>query len=112
MAKEHNFDCTWTWNNTAPSGTFLAVIPLTDSEHGLLPLQFWYDPGEDYSWTLQHQQHSTPVPEYLDPMSHNNLLNNYLETVKVALPDWLIDGLMEQGKRKSTRKIRKDTFTY
>ena len=30
--------------------SFSAVIPVTDSEHALLPLQFAVDPGPDFRW--------------------------------------------------------------
>ena len=30
--------------------SFLAVIPVTDSDHTLLPLHFSFDPGPDFIW--------------------------------------------------------------
>jgi len=29
---------------------YLAVIPVTDSDHVLLPLQFAVDPGQNFQW--------------------------------------------------------------
>lgn len=33
-----------------PLSSVSAVIPLTDSEHKLLPLHFAVDPGKDWEW--------------------------------------------------------------
>lgn len=35
---------------TAALSSAPAVIPLTDSEHKLLPLHFAVDPGKDWEW--------------------------------------------------------------
>lgn len=35
-----------------------AVIPLTDSEHKLLPLHFAVDPGKDWEWGKDDKDHS------------------------------------------------------
>lgn len=35
---------------TASLSSVPAVIPLTDSEHKLLPLHFAVDPGKDWEW--------------------------------------------------------------
>ena len=90
-----------------------AVIPLTDSSHSLLPLHFATDPGEDFDWDrgyppqpAHHHHHQDggggslvppPPPSAiyssfsLHPNTQLNLLRNYLEIVKVALPDWFLD---------------------
>ena len=60
-----------------------AVIPVTDPDHALLPLHFSVDPGTTHDW-----QDLPPRPDAAD---HLNLLNSYLELVRVPLPEWLID---------------------
>lgn len=37
-------------NTSSFCPSFLAVIPLTDSEHKLLALHFAVDPGRDWEW--------------------------------------------------------------
>lgn len=53
-----------------------ALIPLTDYENALLPIQFCIDPGKDFDWTnydgskgnwgLNDREHITLLKEYLD----------------------------------------------
>ena len=64
-----------------------AVIPVTDSSHALLPLHFSVDPGPGHDWKLNTLS-PTMVP---DPSDQLNLLNSYLDLVRVPLPEWLVD---------------------
>ncbi len=77
-----------------------AVIPVTDSNHDLLPLQFAYDPGENYSWQRDDEETEVCPPlenvvfvaqEPLERNVHIALLGRYLELVKVELPEWVVE---------------------
>ena len=82
-----------------------AVIPVTDSEHNLLPLHFSFDPGPDFIWeNLVNESATDPSGVISYNSSYNtylggerkenenlDLLKLYLELVKVPLPEWLID---------------------
>ncbi|KAJ9577712.1 hypothetical protein L9F63_005705, partial [Diploptera punctata] len=57
-----------------------AVIPLTDSEHKLLPLQFSIDPGELYDWGTDEHKLTLTKKDKL------RLLHEYLDVVHVAIP--------------------------
>ena len=73
---------------------FSAVIPLTDSSHTLLPLHFSFDPGEDFNWSSEEMNNlfneeknlrgeDSLLELSLHPHDQLNLLNGYLEIVKV-----------------------------
>ena len=82
-----------------------AVIPVTDSDHKLLPLHFSFDPGPDFVWeNFVNETAADPSGVLSYNSSYNtclggerkesenlDLLKSYLELVKVPLPDWLID---------------------
>ena len=83
----------------------LAVIPVTDSDHKLLPLHFSFDPGPDFEWEslgnvtdtssyngISYNSAYNPCLGVERKESENlDFLKSYLELVKVPLPDWLID---------------------
>ncbi|KAF4519703.1 hypothetical protein B566_EDAN003953 [Ephemera danica] len=64
-----------------------AVIPLTDAEHELLPIQFSVDPGEQFVWG--RDEHSALVAQRLTlaPRERLGLLREYLDVVTVPLPN-------------------------
>jgi hypothetical protein len=85
---------------------FSAVIPVTDSDHSLLPLHFSFDPGPDFVWeNFVNETASTDPSGVLSYNSSYNtclggerkesenldFLKSYLELVKVPLPEWLVD---------------------
>ena len=83
-----------------------AVIPVTDSDHTLLPIHFSFDPGPDFVWDtfVDGSVDSSGVMSYNPSYStclngerkegeNLDLLKPYLELVKVPLPEWLIDHL-------------------
>ena len=81
---------------------------MTDSDHSLLPLHFSFDPGPDYVWenssnidlssdisgTLTYNSNSVSSSSNGGERKESeklDLLNAYLELVRVPLPDWLIE---------------------
>ena len=98
-----------------------AVIPVTDSNHDLLPLQFARDPGEDYDWNLdavdagsdsvyqeqQQLEHGFVAQEPLDRNIHINLLGRYLDLVKVELPDWVVEEELYQQQQQQQQQHHK-----
>ena len=82
--------------------SFTAVIPLTDSNHDLLPLQFAIDPGDNFQWGRDELEETITSRMTILPNKHLHLLSCYLEMVKVALPDWLFE-VDNGGKYKSGR---------
>ena len=65
------------------------MIPLTDSSHALLPLQFATDPGPEFAWNRDEfdSRIVSSLQQTTHPNAQVNLLNRFLEIVKVALPD-------------------------
>lgn len=57
-----------------------AVIPLTDSEHKLLPIQFSTDPGEQYVWGRDEHKLTVTMKDSL------RLLHDYMDVIHVAIP--------------------------
>ena len=68
------------------------MIPLTDSNHDLLTLQFAIDPGENFVWNRDEMNDDLTKDMILHPTGHLNLLSSYLEVVKVTLPEWVFEG--------------------
>ena len=86
-----------------------AVIPLTDSEHAVLPVQFALDPGPQVDWardennpnmltTLQLADQEKLVLLKVDMSVHVWCLHNivccdqeYLDVVQVPLPSCFLD---------------------
>ena len=58
----------------------IAVIPLTDSEHKLLPIQFSIDPGEQYVWGKDDHKLTLSMKDNL------RLVHEYLDVIHVAIP--------------------------
>ena len=63
------------------------MIPLTDSSHTLLPLQFAMDPGPEFAWNRDEFDSRVVSSLRMHPNAQVTLLNRFLEIVKVALPD-------------------------
>lgn len=78
-----------------------AVIPLTDSNHSLLPLHFAVDPGPGFIWDQDEYQERVVHSLTLHPNVHVNLVNAYLEIVKVALPEYFLDPPNTSGNANS-----------
>ncbi|KAH0619809.1 hypothetical protein JD844_014097 [Phrynosoma platyrhinos] len=55
-----------------------AVIPLTDSEHKLLPLHFAVDPGKDWEWGKDDNDNSKLANLILSLEAKLNLLHSYM----------------------------------
>lgn len=64
---------------------FLAVIPLTDSRHKLLPLQFSIDPGEDFVWGRDENLLQITEKLSLGTKEVHALLREYLDIVYIPL---------------------------
>lgn len=65
---------------------FLAVIPVTDSDHELLPIQFSVDPGEQFVWGRDEKN-----PHHVSRLTLTNqdklsLLREYLDIINVSVP--------------------------
>nr|CAD7588578.1 unnamed protein product [Timema genevievae] len=63
-----------------------AMIPLTDSDHILLPIQFLVDPGEHFVWGLDDTNLHTAQKLALDEKEKRSLLREYLDVVHVSTP--------------------------
>nr|CAD7407275.1 unnamed protein product [Timema poppensis] len=63
-----------------------AMIPLTDSDHVLLPIQFLVDPGEHFVWGLDDTNLHTAQKLTLDEKEKLSLLHEYLDVVHVSIP--------------------------
>lgn len=66
------------------------MIPLTDAEHELLPIQFSVDPGEQFVWG--RDEHSPHIAHRLTlaPRDRLGLLKEYLDVVTVPLPNAVV----------------------
>ncbi|KAK6631493.1 hypothetical protein RUM44_006020 [Polyplax serrata] len=62
-----------------------AVIPLTDSQHKLLPVQFSVDPGEDFVWGRDENSPHIIDRLTLGTKELNVLLKDYLNVVNVPI---------------------------
>ena len=87
--------------------SFSAVIPVTDSDHTLLPLHFSFDPGPDFIWEnfdnesidalsssrimTYNSSYNTCLGGERKENENLDLLKSFLQLVKVPLPEWLID---------------------
>ncbi len=58
------------------------MIPLTDSEHSLLPLHFAVDPGADFCWNRDEFDAGVAADMEVDLQDRINMLNTYLEVKK------------------------------
>ena len=79
-----------------------AVIPVTDAEHNLLTVHFSVDPGPDFIWGRdEFDSHLMAGLTALgEPAEHLTSLANYLDLVRVSLPQWVLDqDLMHQKKK-------------
>ena len=88
----------------------LAVIPVTDSEHMLLPLHFSVDPGASFMWGQDEYLADTMARLSLEPTEHITYLNNYLELVRGTLPDWLLEPQPGKSDAPSLHTYKDDVF--
>lgn len=65
---------------------FLAVIPVTDSDHELLPIQFSVDPGEQFVWGRDENNPHIVSKLTLANQDKLGLLREYLDIVNVLIP--------------------------
>lgn len=65
---------------------FLAVIPVTDSDHELLPIQFSVDPGEQFVWGKDENNPELVSKLVLSNRDKLGLLHGYLDIVNVSIP--------------------------
>uniref|UniRef100_G3SMR1 ubiquitinyl hydrolase 1 n=1 Tax=Loxodonta africana TaxID=9785 RepID=G3SMR1_LOXAF len=63
-----------------------AVIPLTDSEHKLLPLHFAVDPGKDWEWGKDDNDNARLAHLILSLEAKLNLLHNYMNVTWIRIP--------------------------
>ncbi|XP_058854589.1 OTU domain-containing protein 7A isoform X1 [Acipenser ruthenus] len=63
-----------------------AVIPLTDSEHKLLPLHFAVDPGKDWEWGKDDSDNTKLANLILSLEAKLNLLHNYMNVTWIRIP--------------------------
>ncbi|OCT87009.1 OTU domain-containing protein 7A [Xenopus laevis] len=63
-----------------------AVIPLTDSEHKLLPLHFAVDPGKDWDWGKDDNDNIKLASLILSLEAKLNLLHSYMNVTWIRIP--------------------------
>ncbi|GAB0194037.1 OTU domain-containing protein 7A [Grus japonensis] len=63
-----------------------AVIPLTDSEHKLLPLHFAVDPGKDWEWGKDDNDNTRLANLILSLEAKLNLLHSYMNVTWIRIP--------------------------
>nr|XP_033776924.1 OTU domain-containing protein 7A isoform X1 [Geotrypetes seraphini]XP_033776925.1 OTU domain-containing protein 7A isoform X1 [Geotrypetes seraphini]XP_033776926.1 OTU domain-containing protein 7A isoform X1 [Geotrypetes seraphini]XP_033776928.1 OTU domain-containing protein 7A isoform X1 [Geotrypetes seraphini]XP_033776929.1 OTU domain-containing protein 7A isoform X1 [Geotrypetes seraphini] len=63
-----------------------AVIPLTDSEHKLLPLHFAVDPGKDWEWGKDDNDNIRLANFILSLEAKLNLLHSYMNVTWIRIP--------------------------
>ncbi|XP_015284651.1 PREDICTED: OTU domain-containing protein 7A-like, partial [Gekko japonicus] len=63
-----------------------AVIPLTDSEHKLLPLHFAVDPGKDWEWGKDDNDNTKLANLILSLEAKLNLLHSYMNVTWIRIP--------------------------
>ncbi|XP_026565739.1 OTU domain-containing protein 7A [Pseudonaja textilis] len=63
-----------------------AVIPLTDSEHKLLPLHFAVDPGKDWEWGTDDSDNIKLANLILSLEAKLNLLHSYMNVTWIRMP--------------------------
>ncbi|XP_075391727.1 OTU domain-containing protein 7A isoform X2 [Tenrec ecaudatus] len=63
-----------------------AVIPLTDSEHKLLPLHFAVDPGKDWEWGKDDNDNARLAQLILSLEAKLNLLHSYMNVTWIRIP--------------------------
>jgi len=64
----------------------LAVIPVTDSDHELLPVQFSVDPGELFVWGRDENNPHLASKLAVTNRDKLDLLRAYLDIVNVSIP--------------------------
>ena len=69
----------------------LAVIPLTDNEHRILPVQFALDPGHQIEWGRDENNPNVLGTLDLTESEKLVLLKEYLDVVQVPLPACFLD---------------------
>ncbi|XP_010122935.1 PREDICTED: OTU domain-containing protein 7A [Chlamydotis macqueenii] len=62
-----------------------AVIPLTDSEHKLLPLHFAVDPGKDWEWGKDDNDNTRLANLILSLEAKLNLLHSYMNVTWIRI---------------------------
>ncbi|KAL7980323.1 hypothetical protein Chor_014652 [Crotalus horridus] len=62
------------------------VIPLTDSEHKLLPLHFAVDPGKDWEWGKDDNDNIKLANLILSLEAKLNLLHSYMNVTWIRMP--------------------------
>ncbi|XP_006902605.1 PREDICTED: OTU domain-containing protein 7A-like [Elephantulus edwardii] len=62
-----------------------AVIPLTDSEHKLLPLHFAVDPGKEWEWGKDDNDNARLAHLILSLEAKLNLLHNYMNVTWIRI---------------------------
>lgn len=82
-----------------------AVIPLTDSQHKLLPVQFSVDPGEDFVWGRDENSPHIIDRLTLGTKELNVLLKDYLNVVNVPISLTPLSGKYKHLKYCHTRDI-------
>uniref|UniRef100_G1T691 ubiquitinyl hydrolase 1 n=1 Tax=Oryctolagus cuniculus TaxID=9986 RepID=G1T691_RABIT len=63
-----------------------AVIPLTDSEHKLLPLHFAVDPGKDWEWGKDDKDNARLAHLILSLEAKLSLLHSYMNVTWIRIP--------------------------
>ncbi|XP_063170317.1 OTU domain-containing protein 7A [Candoia aspera] len=63
-----------------------AVIPLTDSEHKLLPLHFAVDPGKDWEWGKDDNDNTKLANLILSLEAKLSLLHSYMNVTWIRMP--------------------------
>lgn len=74
-----------------------AAIPLTDSEHNILPLQFVVDPGQDMDWNITDEIIKRLTLSEKDKL---NLLSEYFNLKNLKIPLTKNDLLIEKESGK------------
>lgn len=62
----------------------IAVIPITDCHHRLLPVQFVVDPGEDFTWGKQELDDRSINHFSFSDGEKKDILSTYLDLIQVC----------------------------
>ena len=76
---------------TSAAAALPTVVPVTDSEHALLPVQFGVDPGPSTDWARSEQSPTMLAQLALQEGESLALLKEYLDLVQVPLPACFLD---------------------
>jgi OTU domain-containing protein 7 len=66
---------------------FLAMVPITDSQHRLLPVHFACDPGADFTWWSDAADERIAAAAQLDQIQRLAIICRYMDVEAVDVSD-------------------------